>query len=388
MFDKEAKNIDAVTVSTPDHMHGTAAMWAMARGKHVYCQKPLTRTVWEAHELTLAAAKYGVATQMGNQGYSNEGARQCCEMIWNGDIGDVTEVHAWTDRPVNYWPQGPDVVPAEAPVPSTLDWDVWLGGAEPRPYSPAYVPHNWRGFPGFRLRRHRRHGLSHPWHAEHGAALDRAGQCRVRRAGRQVKVHLSEEVGSPLRFPRAWQDAAGQSVLARRAGRQPEFHGVPEGELLGDSDINGSLFIGDKGMMTTGCYGETYAVGARREMKDYKMPPQLLPRARPRRSSPGHYRDWIRACKGGEPACSNFSVAGPFVQWMLLGVIAMKSEGKLDWDAQKMAGSRTTRRRTVPEAELPERMEVRVERLGRVARLLLAIHQLGFTSRRRRRRRL
>ena len=99
MLDKETNNIDAVTVSTPDHMHGTAAMWAMARGKHVYCQKPLTRTVWEASELTAGAAKYGVATQMGNQGYSNEGARQCCEIIWNGDIGDVTEVHAWTNRP-------------------------------------------------------------------------------------------------------------------------------------------------------------------------------------------------------------------------------------------------------------------------------------------------
>ena len=110
LLDKES-TIDAVTVSTPDHMHGTAAMWAMSRGKHVYCQKPLTRTVWEASELTKAAEKYGVATQMGNQGYSNEGARQCCEILWNGDIGDVTEVHAWTDRPGKYWMQGPEVEP-------------------------------------------------------------------------------------------------------------------------------------------------------------------------------------------------------------------------------------------------------------------------------------
>ena len=149
MFDKETNNIDAVTVSTPDHMHGTVAMWAMARGKHVYCQKPLTRTVWEANELTKGAAKYGVATQMGNQGYSNEGARQCCEMLWNGDIGDVKEVHAWTNRPEEYWPQGPDVEPKEEPVPSTLDWEAWLGESEMRPFSPAYVPHKWRGFPEF-----------------------------------------------------------------------------------------------------------------------------------------------------------------------------------------------------------------------------------------------
>src|SRR5438552_3451086 len=142
MLDKEGKNIDAVTVSTPDHMHGSCAMWAMERGKHVYCQKPLTRTVWEARELTRAAEQYGVATQMDNQGYSNEGARQCCEIIWSGAIGDVTEVHAWTNRPLTYWPQGPDVVPKEAAAPSTLDWDVWLGVAEMRPFSPSYVPHN------------------------------------------------------------------------------------------------------------------------------------------------------------------------------------------------------------------------------------------------------
>src|SRR5579872_2224160 len=149
MFDKETGQIDAVLVSCPDHMHASAAMWAMERGKHVYCQKPLTRTVWEAHQLTLAAAKFGVATQMGNQGYSQPGARECCEIIWNGDIGNVTQVHAWTNRPDPYWPQGPDVVPEEKPVPATLDWEAWLGDAEPRPYSPAYAPHNWRAFPDF-----------------------------------------------------------------------------------------------------------------------------------------------------------------------------------------------------------------------------------------------
>src|SRR6266404_7945346 len=147
LLDKEGKNIDAVTVSIPDHMHATAAMWAMARGKHVYCQKPLTRTVWEARELDKAARKFKVATQMGNQGYSNEGARQCCEIIWAGEIGNVTEVHAWTNRPI--WPQGPEVVPVEGPAPATLDWDAWLGMSAPRPFSKAYAPHNWRGFPDF-----------------------------------------------------------------------------------------------------------------------------------------------------------------------------------------------------------------------------------------------
>ena len=330
MLDKEANNIDAVTVSTPDHMHGTAAMWAMARGKHVYCQKPLTRTVWEASELTNAAAKYGVATQMGNQGYSNEGARQCCEIIWNGDIGNVKEVHAWTNRPAHYWVQGPEVVPNEEPVPSTLDWEAWLGCAEMRPYSPAYVPQKWRGFPDFGC----------------GAVGDMA--CHILgtpnmalRLTAPVSVECVKQEGvGKYTFPKIsvlrWDFPARGSMPPVSVfwhdglTKPPDIPGVPGGELIGDSDTNGSIFVGEKGMVTTGCYGERTRLVPAEKMRDYELPAPSLSR------SPGHYRDWIRAAKGGEPACSNFSVAGPFVQWMLLGVIAMKFEGKLKWDAAKM----------------------------------------------------
>lgn len=330
MLDKQGGEIDAVLVSCPDHMHGTAAMWAMERGKHVYCQKPLTRTVWEAQQLEAAAAKYGLATQMGNQGYSNEGARQCCEIIWSGDIGDVTEVHAWTNRPLKYWPQGPDVVPQEAAVPATLDWNAWLGASKMRAYSPAYVPHNWRGFPDFGC----------------GAIGDMA--CHI-----LGTPNMALRLGSPLSVECIEQEGKGQYTFPLKStirfdfpargpmppvkvfwhdgmAAQPKIEGVPEGELLGDSDINGSLFLGSKGMVTTGCYGERTRLVPAVKMQDYKMPPPVLTR------SPGHYRDWIRACKGGEPSCSNFSVSAPFVQWMLLGVISMKYEGKLDWDARRM----------------------------------------------------
>ncbi len=337
MFDKETSNIDAVLVSCPDHMHATAAMWAMERGKHVYCQKPLTRTVWEAQQLTEAAQKFGVATQMGNQGYSQPGARECCEIIWNGDIGNVTEVHAWTNRPDPYWPQGPDVVPKEAAVPSTLDWDAWLGGSEMRPYSPAYAPHNWRAFPDFgagAIGDMACHILGTP-----NMAMRLANPTSVECIKLEGKARYTFPYRTALRFEFPARGAMPPLKLFwyDRMTAQPKFEGVPEGEVIGDKDINGSLFIGDKGMVTTGCYGENTRLVPAAKMQDYKKPPQILPRC----PTDGdwvrsHYKDWIRASKGGEVACSNFSISGPFVQWMLLGVIAMQVEGKLLWDSQKM----------------------------------------------------
>src|SRR5262245_3883236 len=174
LLDKEAKNIDAVVIATPDHMHATAALACMQLGKHVYVEKPLTRTPWEARLLTQAAAKYKVATQMGNQGYSHDATRVACEIIWSGEIGEVREVHAWTGRAS--WPQEMTKIAAPSPVPNTLDWDLWLGGAAHRRFTARaqeyqdfvaarnarsgrgggsqqqfgfYLPFNWRGFYDF-----------------------------------------------------------------------------------------------------------------------------------------------------------------------------------------------------------------------------------------------
>jgi predicted dehydrogenase len=402
MLDKEGKNIDAVIVATPDHMHATAAMWCMERNKHVYVQKPLVRTIWEARQLREAAAKYKVATQMGNQGYSNEGTRQCAEIVWNGDIGGVSEVHAWSDRPL--WPQGLTEIPPEEPVPSTLDWDLWLGVAEKRPFTAGgktepdrwggffYQPFNWRGFYDFGC----------------GALGDMA--CHILGAP-NMALHLSKrkvlsveavkkEGVSPFMFPKAsvirfdfapYGDMPALKVFWYDGLKEnPKVPGVPEGEWIGDPPFlmradsegtggpggqgggrrgpggqggpvgfefhspgrvyneeafeamkapganlrfptpDGSVFIGDKGMLTTGTYGELTRLLPVEKMKDYKMPPPMLTR------SPGHMRDFIRACKGGDPACSNFDVAAPFVEWMLLGVIALRHEGKLEYDADKM----------------------------------------------------
>jgi len=376
MLDKESPNIDAVICTLPDFMHATAAMHCMERGKHVYVQKPLTRTVWEARQLAEAAAKYKVATQMGNQGYSNEGTRQCAEMIWSGAIGNVTEVHAWTNRPI--WPQGMTEIPPEKAVPSTLDWDLWLGIANFRPYTNGkdyentdygfYEPHSWRGFFDFGC----------------GALGDMA--CLILGAphmalmlGSPTSVMcVSQEGTSSFQFPKnsviRYEFPARGSMPAVKVfwhdgcAETPRIPGVPEGEMLGNirglsaasgesegpyvghvfnyrewlaakarwkqepprmPPTNGSLFIGDKGMLTTGTSGEDTRLIPVDKMADYKFPPRLLTR------SPGHYRDWIRACKGGEPSCSNFSVASPFVEWMLLGVIALRFPGKLEWDAEK-----------------------------------------------------
>ncbi|MCC6262071.1 MAG: Gfo/Idh/MocA family oxidoreductase [Bryobacterales bacterium] len=390
MLDKEGKNIDAVIVATPDHMHALAAMWSMERGKHVYVQKPLVRTIWEARQLRAAAAKYKVASQMGNQGYSNEGTRQCAEMVWRGDIGNVTEVHAWSDRPL--WPQGLTEIPKPDPVPPTLDWDLWLGVAASRPFTAGgktepdrfggyfYQPFNWRGFYDFGC----------------GALGDMA--CHILGAP-NMALHLShrEVVGvecekiegpSSFMFPKAsvirfdfapYQDMPALKVYWHDGLKEsPKIAGVPEGEWIGDLpslprpagearrpfgrqpgdftfhspgdvfDLNlwkemkastqplrfptpdGSLFIGDKGMLTTGTYGEETRLIPTSKMEDFRMPPPTLTR------SPGHMRDFIRAAKGGDPACSNFEIAAPFVEWMLLGVIALRHKGKLTYDPAKM----------------------------------------------------
>jgi len=324
---EQQKDIDAVTISTPDHTHAVAALWAMERGKHVYVQKPLTHSLWEARKLTEAARKYKVATQMGNQGHSNEGARQLCEMIWAGEIGNVKEVHAWTNRPL--WPQGLKQAPAGEPVPETFDWDVWLGPASQRPFSSDYAPFKWRGFFDFGC----------------GALGDMA--CHILdpanwalQLGYPTSIECTRQEGrTELCFPnksviRFEFPARGKmppvTVTWYDGGEMPPRPGgLDENNKLGDGN-NGSLFVGEKGIITTGTYGEKTRLLPDSRMQDYKFPEAFLSR------SPGHYRDWIRACKGGEPACSNFDYAGPFTELVLLGVIAQRFDGKLLWDGDKM----------------------------------------------------
>ena len=371
MLDKE-KSIDAVTVIIPDHMHATVALAAMQRGKHVYVEKPLTRTPWEARQLTEAAARYKVATQMGNQGYSHEATRVAAEIIWSGEIGDVTEVHSFRGRAG--WPQGMQTLPAPEPVPETLDWDLWLGGAAFRPYTSGddsyrkaytqdqygfYLPFNWRGFYDFGS------SLIGDW------GIHQLGPANLAlRLGSPTSVECTRqgEGRSPYTFPRGgvvikWEFAARENMppvtiywsdtgdlytppgmtveqMRQISGTGPEIEGSAGGGRGGrgrggagggqqGSGYN-TVFVGSKGYLGTSGRGEGVGLIPGSRWAEYQLPPRTLTR------SPGHQRDWLRACKGGEPACSNFSVAGPYTEWMVLGAVATRVEGKLLWDAKKM----------------------------------------------------
>ena len=332
MLDREDKNIDAVIVATPDFMHGTAAMWAMARGKHVYCEKPLTRTVWEARQLTEASAKFRVATQMGNQGYSSEGSRRCAEIVQAGEIGKVTEVHAWTNRPT--WPQGMKTLPRAGRAPETLDWENWLGMAPERPYSAAYAPFNWRGWFDFGCGALGDMGCHILGPAN--LALKLGAPASVECVHREGSSAVAFPARSIVRFdfPELkifWYDGISGTPPPAGALEQSEILR----KLLGPrpparKPHNGSLFAGEKGFVTTGAYGEGTRMLTAEQLKTDLFKPAA------REHGPRHYRSWIAAAKGGQQANSDFRIAGPFTEWVLLGVLAQRFPGKLEWDSAAM----------------------------------------------------
>ena len=326
MLDKQ-KDIEAVIIATPDNTHAVAAMAAMKRGKHVYVQKPLTRTVYEARALTEAARKYKVATQMGNQGHSGDGVRLICEWIWDGAIGPVREVNAWTNRPI--WPQGIDR-PTDTPkVPDTLDWDLWLGPAPNRPYHPCYLPFNWRGW----------------WDFGCGALGDMA--CHLLdpvfsalKLGYPASVEACATEVNNETFPlasivRYEFPARGDMPPLKLSWYDGGMKPPRPDELEPGRTMTSVVFIGDKGKLMCGEYGDGPRLIPESKMKEYKRPPETLPRIRGGQG--GHEQNWIDACKGGPPACSNFDYAGPFTESVVMGNLAMRRLGKkLLWDGENM----------------------------------------------------
>ena len=354
MLDKEGNGIDAVTVSTPDHVHAVAALTAMQMGKHVYVQKPLTHSIKEARILTEAAEKYKVVTQMGNQFASDEPVRRTQELIDAGLIGEVNRVYAWTNRPV--WPQGIPSPTGNYDVPSELDWDLWLGPAEKMDYNPAYLPFNWRGWwafgtgalgdmgchimdPFFRI-------LPVDYPTEVECSTTTAWEGFFKEANFNDSCPASAIIH--LKFPRT--DGNGDIKLTwMDGGLRPE---IPE-ELGADEDVmdpgNGFIFEGSKGKLM-GNYSTLPVLLPTSRKEEADAVPKTLPRV-----PEGHYVDWVNGCMQGYKKASlssPFEYAGPFTEAVLMGNLAIRaymhqekdSDGKtiypgrkkLLWDAENM----------------------------------------------------
>jgi predicted dehydrogenase len=347
----EKESIDACTISTPDHQHAVAAAMAMKMGKHVYVQKPLTHDVHEARELARIARDMGVATQMGNQGHSGDGVRELVELVDSGVIGPVREAHVWTNRPL--WKQGLDRPAGTDPIPKNLDWDLWLGTAPDRPFvsthpvteKPAYHPWHWRGW----------------WDFGTGALGDMA--CHIMdppnwalRLGVPTSVEVikvngyNPETGPTMatvkyEFPERhgmppvtvyWYEGVNADGTPNQPPRPAS---VPADQEMGDGG-NGTLLIGDDGIATCNTYGSNARLLPDEKMLDWKRPDPTIPRiprTNPDRDNDYDRRnrlDWLRSCKDGVPSCGNFDYAGPFAEVVLLGVLAIRSCVRLQYDIE------------------------------------------------------
>jgi len=361
---QKQKDIDAVIIATPDHTHAVITMAAMQAGKHVFCQKPLTHTVVEARRITeYARANPKIMTQMGNQGHSSEQIRQVREWIQSGAIGDVKEVHAWTDRPIGGAPWSNFAVrelPTEfPPVPETLNWDLWLGPAKQRKYHTAYVPVKWRGWLDFGTGSLGDMGCHILDPACWG--LDLLHPSSVTAEVEHHKPGLKDEVFPisakvtfefPQRDKQVYQKAL--AAIKEKYGKIPGsmkgtklcpmklvWHDghfkVPRPSMLEDGrglPQSGAIIYGDKETILHGSHGAGGAkVIPEVRMKEFNPPEKTLPRVHG-----GHEGDWLRACKDGQPASSNFAdYGGQLTEMVLLGVAAQRVPGeKLQWDGENL----------------------------------------------------
>ena len=335
MYEELLDEADAVMVATSDHTHAIIAAEAIAAGKHVYCEKPLVHSIYEARLLTRLADKHHVSTQMGNQGASEEGVRKTCEWIWNGEIGEVTKVEAFTDRPI--WPQGlqrPEIVEE---IPSTLDWDCFIGPAPMRPYNSIYTPWTFRGW----------------WDFGTGALGDMA--CHILHPvfkALNLKYPIKAQASSTTVLTESAPNAEMIKFVFPARDNMPKV-AMPEVEVIWydgglkperpaglapGKDLNyhggGVIFHGTKDTLICGCYGrEPYLLSGRNPEV-----PHVL-----REITLSHQQDWIRSCK--EPyetrvkPASDFSEAGPFTEMVLMGVLAVRLAAlniELEWDGENM----------------------------------------------------
>ncbi|MES2475428.1 MAG: Gfo/Idh/MocA family oxidoreductase [Verrucomicrobiota bacterium] len=347
MLEEMKDSIDAVTISTPDHLHGVAAMAAMRMGKHIYCQKPLTQTVFEARELRRVAAEMKLATQMGNQGSAADGLRRAVEVIQSGLIGNPTELHVWSNRPI--WPQGMGRRTGEDAVPQGLDWNLWLGPAAMRPYlKDVYHPFKWRGWSDFgtgALGDMACHTVNMPFRA---LKLGYPNVVECEMASRihaetypltsRIRFEFPERDGlPPVKF---WWYDGSPGAMEKPLRPYPDI--VRSVAALGGKfPESGCLVIGEKGQVfSPDDYGSQFLIQLEGEQgfspasehEAVKAVPESIPR------SPGHFEEWFGMIQGGAAAYSNFEIAGYLTEIILLGCIALRvGEGvKMEWDGPGM----------------------------------------------------
>ena len=321
MLEKE-KAIDAILCATTDHLHAYVTLFAMRKGKHVYCEKPLTHNIAEARLVARVAKETGVATQMGNQGHSRDTIRETCEWIWDGAIGTVREVHAWVSN--SRWNPGLVAKPKTAqPVPPGLNWDLWLGPAETHPYNPAYAPVSWRDFWAFGCGALGDFGCHDLDAACWALDLQAPESVEVRPAGRtDPEMTPHGEIGY-YHFA-ARKDKPAVKIVWYSGGLLPD---TPE-ELSPGTSLpgRGVLFIGEKGKILCEGAGGRPRLLPFEKTGEYKKPSATLPRSK------GHHRDWLDAIKGGPPASSQFEYAARLTEIVLLGVASLRTGKKLHWD--------------------------------------------------------
>ena len=328
---EKQKDVDAVVVCTTDHLHAAVSAAAMRKHKHVFCQKPLTHTVYEARRIAEITRKTGVATQIAVANQASEDTRRLCEWIWSGAIGPVREVHNWSSRP--YWAQGMERPIDADPVPKGLDWDLWLGPAPVRPFHHAYIPFSWRGWTDFGC-----------------GALGDMGSYSFDTIFRVLKLEAptSVEASSTERFEETYPLASLVRYNFSARGEMPPvtftwYDGglkPPRPEELeenrafrgeGEEEDEGLLFVGDRGKILCGFNGANPKLIPRAKMDSYQQPAKTLPR------SPGNEREWLDACKGGKvKPGGNFEFEGMVTETLLLGNVATRAGQKLHWDRANM----------------------------------------------------
>jgi predicted dehydrogenase len=334
MLDTE-KEIDAVIIATPDHTHAAIAVYAMNLKKHVYCQKPLTRTIKEARILAEVAKKNNVVTQMGNQGHATKEARLINDWIADGAIGKVTEVHCFTNRPI--WPQGdikrPEAIPS---VPASLDWDLWLGPAPFKHYHPEVCHFVWRGWQDYgtgALGDMGAHIFDHPFWA---LGLDAPTTIQASSTKYTEDAWPLAEIVE-YEFPARGNKPALTLTWYDGGLMPPRPAGLEQGRMLGGRDGGGALFVGDKGMLMHGTYGSGPRLVPETSMREYQQKLKEEPIKNPTPESPGIHEEWIDAIKKGGKSTTDFSYSSKLTESMLLGNVAVllkQKNMKLEWDSK------------------------------------------------------